>query len=129
MEDNIRKEDRLRVAAYCRVSTELEEQEGSCETQVRHYREKIGQSLDMELVGIYGDRGKSGLKASLIVVVDDGGNALTDQGIGFRVQLHLGGIGDLLDTNNDLHFSALPLSYFSFMEPEMTIFMTSLVPS
>lgn len=64
MEDNIRKEDRLRVAAYCRVSTELEEQEGSFETQVRHYREKIGQSLDMELVGIYGDRGKSGLKAS-----------------------------------------------------------------
>ena len=64
MEDNIRKEDRLRGAAYCRVSTELEEQEGSFETQVRHYREKIGQSPDMELVGIYGDRGKSGLKAS-----------------------------------------------------------------
>ena len=64
MEDTIRKEDQLRVAAYCRVSTELEEQEGSFETQVRHYREKIGQSPDMELVGIYGDRGKSGLKAS-----------------------------------------------------------------
>ena len=64
MEDTIRKVDRLRVAAYCRVSTELEEQEGSFETQVRHYREKIGQSPDMELVGIYGDRGKSGLKAS-----------------------------------------------------------------
>ena len=31
---------------------------------MRHYREKIGQSPDMELVGIYGDRGKSGLKAS-----------------------------------------------------------------
>ena len=64
MEDTIRKVDRLRVAAYCRVSTELEEQEGSFETQVRHYREKIGQAPDMELVGIYGDRGKSGLKAS-----------------------------------------------------------------
>ena len=64
MEDNIRKEDRLRVAAYCRVSTELEEQEGSFETQVRHYREKIGQSPDMELVGIYGDKGKSGLRLS-----------------------------------------------------------------
>ena len=55
---------RLRVAAYCRVSTDLEEQEGSFDTQVRHYREKIGQSPDMELVGIYGDKGKSGLKAS-----------------------------------------------------------------
>ena len=55
---------RLRVAAYCRVSTDLEEQEGSFDTQVRHYREKIGQSPDMELVGIYGDKGRSGLKAS-----------------------------------------------------------------
>ena len=64
MEDTIRKVDRLRVAAYCRVSTDLEEQEGSFETQVCHYREEIGRSPDMELVGIYGDRGKSGLKAS-----------------------------------------------------------------
>ena len=55
---------RLRVAAYCRVSTDLEEQEGSFETQVCHYREKIGRSPDMELVGIYGDKGRSGLKAS-----------------------------------------------------------------
>ena len=55
---------RLRVAAYCRVSTDLEEQEGSFETQVRHYREKIGKDPDMELVGIYGDKGKSGLRAS-----------------------------------------------------------------
>ena len=54
----------LRVAAYCRVSTDLEEQEGSFETQVCHYREKIGRSPDMELVGIYGDKGRSGLKAS-----------------------------------------------------------------
>ena len=37
MEDNIRRMDkhRLRVAAYCRVSTDLEEQEGSFDTQVR----------------------------------------------------------------------------------------------
>ncbi|MGN0778204.1 MAG: recombinase family protein [Aristaeellaceae bacterium] len=55
---------RLRVAAYCRVSTELEEQEGSFETQMRYYREKIEWAPDMELVGIYGDKGKSGLKAS-----------------------------------------------------------------
>lgn len=69
MENNTKEIDeqkqsrRLRVAAYCRVSTELEEQEGSFETQIRYYREKIDQSPDMELVGIYGDRGKSGLKA------------------------------------------------------------------
>ena len=49
-----------------------------------------------------------GLQAGLVVMVDDGGNALADEGIGLRVQLHLGGIGDLLDTNNNLHSSALP---------------------
>lgn len=69
MENNIRKTDgfeesrRLRVAAYCRVSTDLEEQEGSFDMQVLNYRKKIERSPDMELVGIYGDKGKSGLKA------------------------------------------------------------------
>ena len=53
----------LRVAAYCRVSTELEEQEGSYDTQMSYYREKIENAPDMELVGVYGDKGKSGLKA------------------------------------------------------------------
>ncbi len=66
MQSDIRKTDehKLRVAAYCRVSTDLEEQEGSFETQVRHYREKIGKDPDMELVDIYGDKGKSGLRLS-----------------------------------------------------------------
>ena len=32
---------RLRVAAYCRVSTNQEEQESSYETQCRYYKEKI----------------------------------------------------------------------------------------
>ena len=62
-------------------------------------------------------------------MVDNAGHAVTDQGASLGVQLNLSGIGDLLNTNNNLHFiSALP-SYFSFMEPEMTIFMTSEVPS
>ena len=42
--------NRLRVAAYCRVSTDLEEQEGSFETQMRYYREKIERTPDMELL-------------------------------------------------------------------------------
>ena len=57
------KTSRLRVAAYCRVSTDMEEQEGSFDMQVLYYREKIEHSPDMEMVGIYGDKGKSGLKA------------------------------------------------------------------
>lgn len=53
----------LRVAAYCRVSTRLEEQDGSYELQVQYYTEKIRSSPNMILIGIYGDRGKSGLSA------------------------------------------------------------------
>lgn len=55
---------KIRTAAYCRVSTEQEEQEGSYEVQMSYYREKISQSSVMELAGLYGDRGKSGLRAS-----------------------------------------------------------------
>lgn len=55
---------KIRTAAYCRVSTEQEEQEGSYDVQMRYYREKIGLSPAMELVGLYGDRGKSGLHTS-----------------------------------------------------------------
>lgn len=54
----------LRTAAYCRVSTELEKQEGSYDMQMNHYREKILSNPDMELVGLYGDKGKSGRKAA-----------------------------------------------------------------
>ncbi len=50
----------LRVAAYCRVSTLLEEQEGSYEAQVSHYRSYIESQPGWELAGIYADEGISG---------------------------------------------------------------------
>ena len=49
----------LRVAAYCRVSTELESQEGSYEAQVEYYTEKINQNPNWKMAGIYADDGKS----------------------------------------------------------------------
>lgn len=49
-----------RAAAYCRVSTTADLQDGSFETQCRYYREKIKRAPDMELVNVYGDHGKSG---------------------------------------------------------------------
>lgn len=55
---------KLRTAAYCRVSTDLAEQEDSYEAQLRYYHSRIGRSPTMELVGLYGDKGKSGLKTS-----------------------------------------------------------------
>lgn len=54
-------ETHIRAAAYCRVSTLLEEQEGSFDLQAAHFTRIIQSSPDMILVGIYGDRGKSGL--------------------------------------------------------------------
>ena len=49
----------LRVAAYCRVSTTLEAQEGSYEAQVAYYTEKIQENPNWKNAGIYADDGKS----------------------------------------------------------------------
>ena len=51
---------KIRVAAYCRVSTELEEQESSYEAQVSHYTEFINGNAAWTLAGIYADEGISG---------------------------------------------------------------------
>lgn len=57
-----RSQKRLRVAAYCRVSTELEEQESSFEGQVSYYTDKIESNQEWEMAGIYADHGISGVK-------------------------------------------------------------------
>ena len=53
---------KIRVAAYCRVSTLLEEQDQSYESQVEYYKAFIESRPDMELVEVYGDHGASGLR-------------------------------------------------------------------
>lgn len=50
---------RLRVAAYCRVSTLQERQETSYEAQVNYYTEKINSNPEWIFAGIYADDGKS----------------------------------------------------------------------
>ena len=45
----------LRVAAYCRVSTLMEQQESSYEAQVQYYTEKIKSNPNWKLAGIYAD--------------------------------------------------------------------------
>ena len=49
-----------RVCAYCRVSTELEEQEASFTSQVNFYTQYISGRVDWTLVDIYADEGISG---------------------------------------------------------------------
>ena len=52
---------KLNVAAYCRVSTEKEEQENSLETQTSHYKNEIEGNLNWTLVDVFVDFGVSGL--------------------------------------------------------------------
>ena len=62
--NNARKQEeekpKLRVAAYCRVSTDSDEQATSYEAQVEHYTEYIQKNPDWEFAGIYADDGISG---------------------------------------------------------------------
>ena len=50
---------KLRVAAYCRVSTDYEEQASSYQTQIVHYTEVIEKNPDWILAGIFADDGIS----------------------------------------------------------------------
>lgn len=58
--DQFRKQTSLRVAAYCRVSTEEESQENSYTAQKNHYTSMILSRPGWEMAGIYADEGKSG---------------------------------------------------------------------
>jgi site-specific DNA recombinase len=51
---------KLRVAAYCRVSTDSDEQATSYDAQIEHYTAYINGHPDWELAGIYADDGISG---------------------------------------------------------------------
>lgn len=50
----------MKVAAYCRVSTDKEDQANSFESQQRYFREYIGRRPDWELYEIYADEGITG---------------------------------------------------------------------
>ena len=51
---------RKRVAAYCRVSTDHEDQANSFESQQRYFRQYIERNPDWELYEIFADEGISG---------------------------------------------------------------------
>ena len=56
-------ERNLRVAAYCRVSTDQEEQESSYEAQIGYYTEKINSNSEWQMAGIFADEGITGTQA------------------------------------------------------------------
>ncbi len=52
-----------RVAAYCRVSTDQEDQESSYEAQIAYYHGRITSNPEWEFAGIFADKGLSGISA------------------------------------------------------------------
>ena len=54
---------RLKVAAYCRVSTSDADQLASLDNQKKHYEEYIKSNPEWEFVGVYSDAGISGRSA------------------------------------------------------------------
>ena len=49
-----------KVAAYCRVSTEQENQQNSYHSQISYYSDYISSNPDWQLAGIFADEGISG---------------------------------------------------------------------
>ena len=60
MEISRSKYQQLRVAAYCRVSTEQEEQQNSYQVQIAYYTDLINRKKEWSLVGVFADEGISG---------------------------------------------------------------------
>lgn len=56
-----RKAGKQRVAAYCRVSTDSEEQLNSYAAQKSYYTQKIEENPEWEMAGIFADEGTSGV--------------------------------------------------------------------
>lgn len=54
--------EKLRVAAYCRVSSDSDDQLNSFLAQVRHYTAYIGQNPEWKLADIYADEGLTGTR-------------------------------------------------------------------
>ena len=61
--NEIQRTTRLKVAAYCRVSTDQEEQESSYEAQISYYTEKIVKNAEWQMAGIFADEGITGTQA------------------------------------------------------------------
>lgn len=60
--DKVQSNEKMRVAAYIRVSTDSEDQLISFKTQKAHYKRIISENKDYDFVGIYFDEGISGTK-------------------------------------------------------------------
>lgn len=60
-----RKIERLRVAAYCRVSTDDEDQTKSYQSMIKYYTDLIHNNKQWVFAGIFADKAITGTKADI----------------------------------------------------------------
>ena len=94
---------KLRVAAYCRVSTDTDEQATSYDVQVEHYTEYIKKNPTWEFAGIYADDGISGTNTKK----REEFNRLIDDCMGGRI--------DMIVTNSISRFARNTLDCLNYI--------------
>ena len=105
----------IRVAAYCRVSTLSEEQELSYETQCTYYNNLVSSDPSMELVGVYGDRGCSGVmmksRPQFLKMMQDCMDGKIDYVIVKSVSRFARNLADCLDSVRKLKIIGIPVLF------------------
>lgn len=128
---------KLKVAAYCRVSTDSDAQLESLETQKSHYMSYIKSRNDWEFAGIYYDEGISGTKtkkrSELLRMIDDCNSKKIDLVITKSISRFARNTADciqlvrqLLDINVPIYFERENINTSS-MESELLLSVLSSV--
>ena len=82
IENITKRTKKKKVCAYCRVSTDMEDQRTSYLSQINHYTDYIKKNKDWEFAGIYADDGITGTQIKkrdeFIRMIDDCKSGLID---------------------------------------------------
>ena len=107
--------DMLRVAAYCRVSTDHDDQLDSLENQISHYLEYIRLRPDYELVEIYSDSGISGTstkkRSGFMRMISDAHNGQMDMIITKSISRFARNTADCLKYMRELRSLGIPVFF------------------
>ena len=106
---------KLRVAAYCRVSTDTDEQATSYDAQIEHYTEYIKKNPTWEFAGIYADDGISGTNTKK----REEFNRLIDDCMGGRIDMVVTKSISRFSNNRFLQYFSYFFVYFSSLIPHI----------
>ena len=106
---------KLRVCAYCRVSTDQIDQQNSLSAQVEHYTNLIKNNQDWEFAGLYVDDGISGKNAAkrpeFVRMVQDAGNKKFDLIITKSISRFARNTIDCLETVRKLKANGIAIQF------------------